>query len=124
MSDRLAELVRQRALVEEHLAWLDRQIADAAPAAKPRPASDIPVVTTTVVPADAPPLRAQSVEASSVHAFPAAPDDADAIMAKYRIPSSALKDDVRKGCLLYFAAAFVVLGLGVMLLYLLVSNRH
>ena len=30
MSDRLAELVRQRALVQEHLAWLDREIARAA----------------------------------------------------------------------------------------------
>src|SRR6478672_3124092 len=35
MSDRLSELLRQRALVQEHLAWLDRQIADASMAVLP-----------------------------------------------------------------------------------------
>lgn len=126
MPDRLAELVRQRALVEEHLAWLNRQIAEVAP--RSTAPVTIPVkpamAETTVVDASPRPLTPVTPPpAAEPMEYAPAAADAEAIMAKYQIPSSALKDDVRKGCFLYFAAAFVVLGLGVTLLYLMVSRR-
>jgi len=43
---------------------------------------------------------------------------ADAILDEYRVPTNTLKSDVRKGCLLYFAGAFVLLGAGIALLWL------
>ncbi|WP_414663108.1 hypothetical protein [Horticoccus sp. 23ND18S-11] len=125
MPDRLAELVRQRALVEEHLAWLNRQIADAAlqsPAPGTLPIKPA-IAETTVVESSPRLLTPVTPPPRAPLEFAPATADAEAIIAKYQIPSSALKDDVRKGCFLYFAAAFVVLGLGVTLLYLMVSRR-
>lgn len=125
MPDRLAELVRQRALVEEHLAWLNRQIAEAAPpSAAPVTLPVKPAIAeTTVVDASPRPLTPVTPSPAEPLEYAPATADAEAIIAKYQIPSSALKDDVRKGCFLYFAAAFVVLGLGVTLLYLMLSRR-
>ncbi|MCC7413607.1 MAG: hypothetical protein IT495_18490 [Gammaproteobacteria bacterium] len=116
MSDRLAELVRQRALVQEHLAWLNREIAHAADAAKSATAAvptAAPVPATT---ASAPPAAKPRAPAAS----PASPRaiDADEIIAQYQATPANLKQDVRKGCLLYFSAALVLLGLVVTVLYI------
>lgn len=108
--DRLAELRRQRALVQEHLDWLDREIAAAGgstPALlSPRPAAFTP---------------APAIVAKLPPSIPAAatPDarEAETILEQYRTSDKSLKTDVRKGCLLYFAAAFVLLGLGVAALW-------
>jgi len=115
MSDRLAELVRQRALVQEHLAWLNREIANAAEAAK---------ATTAAPPAPLPPAGARAVPPTVILApAPAAPAtgmgavQADEIMAQYQATPANVKQDVRKGCLLYFSAALVLLGLVVTVLY-------
>ncbi len=67
MSDRLNELQRQRALVVEHLQWLDKEIAacrvqagTAAPASAspPVPPTAIPVVVSTPTPRDTDPAFA------------------------------------------------------------------
>jgi len=115
MSDRLDELVRQRALVQEHLAWLNREIANAAEAAK---------ATTAAPPAPLSPAGARAVPpAVTLAASPAAPTtgvgpiEADEIMAQYQATPGNVKQDVRKGCLLYFSAALVLLGLVVTVLY-------
>jgi hypothetical protein len=116
MSDRLSELVRQRALVLEHLAWIDREIAQAnmaAPGVSRTPA--VPFVTPVPLPA------APAAPDVSTVAVPV--DDADEVLEQYRVSRKAVHQDVRKGCLLYFVGAFVVLGIVVAILYFTISSR-
>jgi hypothetical protein len=134
MSDRLAELRRQRALLTEHVAWLDREIAAEAgkagsgdpprAALPPAPAVGGSVSTGSRATVDAPatifaPVSPASTPASRVTA---GATDADAILNEYRVPSEALKTDVRKGCFLYFAVAMALLIGGVAILW--VAFRH
>ncbi len=133
MSDRLRELLRQRALLQEHLAWLDREIAGAsdsttaAPAAAPtvRSSQPVPVPLPAAVPLPALPPASSAPIASALPAPP--PVDvtpvAENILREYRVEPRSLQQDVRKGCLLYFVAAFVLLGLGVTVLYFAISSR-
>src|SRR5690349_14599171 len=112
MPDRLAELRRQRALIAEHLAWLDRQIAEASgnrstgdgpstplatafPAAAP--ASPVPTAEAAAVVAAALKAKAASGPAPESPIVEAA---AATILDEYRQPEAALKTDVRKGCIL------------------------
>lgn len=118
MSDRLAELRRQRALVREHLAWLDREIAhadesDHLPAGFVKQPAPAAAIVAAVV--NAGPL-ANSVSSPAAESFATA-TAADAILSEYRVPAAALKSDVRKGCLIYFAAAFALVAAGVAILY-------
>lgn len=111
MSDRLAELVRQRALVQEHLAWLNREIAAAAEAARVVP----PAENAGAAPPDRP--------ASAVSVAPAVAGlDADEIMARYQVSPVTVKNDVRKGCLLYFVAGLGLLAGVVVVLYVLLRQ--
>ena len=114
--DRLAELRRQRALLQQHSDWLDREIAvaqaGATPVATPPPASPAAVISPLPAPVPVPvpgPAPAPALGAT----------DPDTILSQYRSDESRLKTDVRKGCLLYSALAFVLLILGVFGLYLL-----
>ena len=129
MSDRLTELFRQRALVAEHLAWLDREIARLgnAPAAHPGQAAPAPSApAATPAPAIPDALRA-AIPATTTPptgvATDAATPPAEEIPEQYRFSPTTVHQDVRKGCLLYFAAAFVVLGLVVAILYFTIG-RH
>jgi hypothetical protein len=119
MPDRLAELVRQRALLEEHLAWLNREIDEAtrssganvsslalAPPPTARPPLP-PQVSTTLTPSEG---ARSSVPAQNS-------PSADDIFAEYRVPPAAMKDSVRKGCLLYFVAGLGLLFVVVAILY-------
>ncbi len=94
MPDRLDELRRQRALVQEQLAWLEREIA--ALAASP----ESPPSSTPVAPVDTP------REIRSVAAAQAVPD-----FREYEPDPAAARQEARRGCLLYAAAAFVLLAL-------------
>jgi hypothetical protein len=125
MSDRLAELARQRALVQEHLAWLDREIADAARKSPANPAG--PASPASLLPMPNAPQLPQAHESSAggnlnPGGTPVLPSDPDAILTQYRVAPGALKEDVRKGCFLYFAIALVVLALGVGLLYVVIHS--
>jgi hypothetical protein len=127
MSDaRLAELRRQRALVAEHLAWLDREIAThAAPAGSATVGGGTATAPDSlpappplyVSPQAAPAAPVATYSAPSVPS-PEAAAQADAILAEYSVSPGSVKSDVRKGCFLYFAAAFLLLGLGVGALWL------
>lgn len=106
MSDRLAELQRQRALAQEQLAWFDREIAretGQAPAKSAAPAA----VPISVTPATA------TVDAATARS-------AEEIIAQYeKNPQSAAKD-IKKGCYLYFAFALgmlVISAVGVYFVY-------
>ncbi|MBC7368358.1 MAG: hypothetical protein H7343_16370 [Undibacterium sp.] len=106
MPDRLAELQRQRALVQQDLARLDREIAEAQSRVDHSPTPETP--HTRAVPALAITLPADA--------------DADAILNQYRSGEASVKTDVRKGCILYAVLAFAALILGVFSLYFML--RH
>jgi hypothetical protein len=111
--DRLAELRRQRALLQQHSDWLDSEIAAAQAGAPPvaPPPSATPSAVVSALPAPMP---------GPVPALDAT--DPDAILSQYRSDESRLKTDVRKGCLLYSAIAFLLLILGVFGLYFLLRR--
>lgn len=156
MSDRLAELRRQRALVEDHLAWLEREIAVAEKAGGVGlPTSPSPAITSTpsgALAQAAAPLRPApaSIAGNQPPASPLRPAEPplvistpapqptassrlfprtiattqqpalpSASLGEYRVSPGAVKEDVRKGCLLYFAAAFVLLFIGVGILWMI-----
>ena len=110
MQDRLAELRRQRALVAEHLAWLDREIAAAE--GKPSPAP-LPAPTPTPAPTATEILAKVAEPAPALP--PVASDHPDAALLPEPQPTD-IKNDVRRGCLLYFALASlaVVAGTGLL----------
>lgn len=122
MSDRLQELRRQRALVQEHLAWLDREIAAAAPAIA-MPESPWPAKTPAAPPAPlAPSVVPVAVGAPAAEILPAeVAATADAILDEYRVQPDNLKTDVKKGCFLYFFAA---LGLVVLAVFAFYFAKH
>jgi hypothetical protein len=143
--DRLQQLLRQRALLQEHLAWLDREIADASSGVTAPPPAPTPVARAAqqplVIPSPAtPPTRtilgappakpaapylasqaAQILSASAVtpptDTPPAVEVAADEILEQYRVAPDSMKTDVKKGCFLYFFGALVFVALGVVVLY-------
>jgi hypothetical protein len=137
MSDRLQELLRQRALVQQHLAWLDGEIAKAqgGPAATP------PAAPRQLPPAPRPAPPPQGYVASQAAALarhaatapapstsrsdenPHVAAAADAILSEYRVEPDSLKTDVRKGCFLYFFGALAFVALVVTGLYYALSAR-
>jgi hypothetical protein len=114
VSDRLQDLQRQRALVQEQLAWLDREIAALQGPTAPPPT---PVPYATPVP----PVAPRYTPPSSADAA-AAEQAADEILAQYRQESQSLQTTVRRGCFLYFFIAMGLLILGVFGLYLFIRK--
>lgn len=112
VSDRLEELRQQRALVQQHLAWLDSEIARASAAmeagseeaAKALPSqpndSDLPGAPT-----------AASAGATKGAITDSVEGDPEAILANFRADASRAPQQVKLGCWLAFAGAFAVLGL-------------
>lgn len=97
MSDRLSELRRQRALIEAHLAWLDREIAAASTAG-----------------ASVPPTAGSAKVAAPVpNRAPLSEREMEALLQPYRASPQSVRQDVRKGCLLYFFLGLLLLALGV-----------
>jgi len=108
MSDRLKELQRQRALAQEQLAWLDREIArETGRAPVPGQSAAAPVPPTPSAPS--------TTDAERM---------ADEIIARYKGEAAASPTDVKRGCFLYFAFAFVLLGLGLVALYFYSAGRQ
>ena len=104
MSDRLQELLRQKALLAEQAAWLEREIA-----AEQARAGVTPPAAVAVVPASPPP-------ASTVATT-------EALFEQYRPNPQSVQQEVKRGCYLYFLGALVVLGLGVLAIYLVYRHR-
>jgi hypothetical protein len=109
--DRLSELKRQRALLLQQLAALDREIQafQAGQPAAPRsiePPPVVPAMSSTLIA----PLTAIPNE------------EAEAIIGQYSTDEKSLKTNIRRGCFLYAAGAFALLVFGVFGLYLLL--RH
>lgn len=105
MTPRMERLQRQRALLHEHLRWLESEIAaeasSVAPGKSANKSASIPVPVPASPPAAAP-----------------APESAVAAADIPEADVRGIHSEVRSGCLLYFALAFVGLGLLVGFIYL------
>lgn len=118
--DRLSELLHQRALLQEHLVWLEREIAAASGPAGPNYPAE---ATTRLVSASAPspaavpswPMPTVTDPASTTAKVTAAEE----IIDQYRVAPDTLKTDLRQGCLLYFLGALGLVALGIVGLYFL-----
>ncbi|MDB6170130.1 MAG: hypothetical protein JWM88_2994 [Verrucomicrobia bacterium] len=99
MPDRLDDLRRQRALISEHLAWIDREIAAASPHA---PALPAPENRRGPVPL---PVGLGHAPRPVPNATAGAPRD----FPEYQTDAAAVERDARRGCLLYAALGFVAL---------------
>ncbi len=115
-SDRLKELQRQRALAQEQVAWFDREIAREQNLAAPvRPAA-----TPT-----SPPAGGRVSSLSAVVPAKTGPDestsplDAEQLLQRYQSSGGSVKDEVKRGCFLYFFGAFALLIVAVTVFYLL-----
>jgi cell division septum initiation protein DivIVA len=104
MSDRLKELQRQRALAQEQIAWFDREIA--------RETNGKVTASPTGVPV------ANPAEAKAA----AAEIEAQKILERFRHTEHPVRDEVKRGCFIYFFAAFGLLILALMGFYF--ARRH
>jgi hypothetical protein len=105
VSDRLHELQRQRALAQEQIAWFDREIARERGEMLPAEASK-PVSVSTGKTTASPTAGETDIQAAE-------------IIQRFQKEERPVKDDVRRGCFLYFFSAFLLLGLAAYAFYLL-----
>ena len=92
MSERLRHLQRQQTLLREHLAWIESEIIKESPAG-------ISPYTLSPPPA---PLASQPISATT-------DAEADALIERYATDERQNPGDVRRGCLIIFAGALLVL---------------
>ena len=105
MSDRLAELQRQRALAQEQVAWFDREIA--------RETGQAPAVS-------GPPAVTASPGGADFAAKDAAvAQEAEDIIAQYQQSPGDAAQNARKGCYVWFAFAMLTVVLGGAAIYFL-----
>jgi hypothetical protein len=125
--ERLAELLRQRALLSQHVAWLDAEIARAsgasgslgippAPAPAPLPSPPQPIITAApaaiavaaVAPAPAADEPAEPAPEPVSEAVALANKRADEIIANYAATESFNPESTRRSCLLLAIAVFLI----------------
>lgn len=123
--------MRQRALLREHLAWLDRQIDEeerkspvtaplAPPAAakltlRPQLPASSPAPAVAIPAAEAPPVLADTSAADAA---------AESILEEYRAQQATVVPSVKRGCYAYFfLAMFFFVGL-IVLFYYYVKMRQ
>lgn len=103
MSERLHELQHQRALAQEQVAWLDREIARETGDKNP----------SQPVPVSAPANLQANLTSRPAYGTPPAPPNIEAeaarILAQYQIKGRSPQDEVKRGCILYFLAAMTLL---------------
>jgi hypothetical protein len=111
VSDRLADLQRQRALAQEQVAWFDREIARQTGAAVSAPLASPSDPARPVAAANPPP-----------HFSAVTNRAADDILAQYQSTAGDTARDVKKGCYLYFIFAMGLLTLGFVCAWYLYAN--
>jgi len=130
VSDRLNDLQRQRALAQEQLAWLEREIAReigaSPPPAPPAVPPPRPAAVAALPPAEAPVMAAAKAPAPPrpVTASPTAEADAEALLARFKDESAGTPADAKRGCLVYFSAGMGLLVLVVLAWYLVTIRRQ
>jgi hypothetical protein len=106
VSDRSDELRRQREIVRQHLAWLDREIKTREGNPAPEPVPYVAHVPISVTASDA-------------------DRDAESILAEFRQPAPSIEAQTKRGCILYFAIAVVLmLAAAMVTLYIYSRGRH
>jgi uncharacterized membrane protein len=130
VSDRLNDLQRQRALAQEQLAWLEREIAreigatpPPAPPAAPPPR---PAALAALPPVEAPvmsPAKPAAVPAAAPSS-PVAETDAEALLARFKDEAAGTPADAKRGCLVYFSVGMGLLVLGVLAWYFVTVHRR
>ena len=108
MPDRLEILRHQRALVQEQLAWIDREIAELSSQATP---GVTPAALAPPAPRPSPP-----------HPVPVAPSLPD--FPEYQADAASMQSAARRGCLMYAALAFALLIAATVALYFLAYRDH
>jgi hypothetical protein len=104
VSGRSDELRRQRELLREHIAWLEREIAAEEGIQASEPFSRQPLAHFSVTASDA-------------------DRDAEAILEEFRRSSPAIEAQAKRGCILYFSLAVGLL-LAVTLAFAFYYMRH
>ena len=117
MSDRLQELLRQKALLTEHATWLEGEISAERLRTATQPAPAAAPKLATPLPEPQPQPLAQPIS-EPAPSSPVPDENVNAIFEQYRSSPRSLQHEVRFGCFLYFFGALVLLGLGVGLIYL------
>jgi hypothetical protein len=119
--DRLAELRRQRALVAQHLAWIDAELTAAGAGQAPSPvvAPDAAPAAQSPAPPSAPTTEAPSANAETQldPSVALANTRADEIIEKYRATEALDPQAAKRGCLTLFGAAFALAGIVVLAIY-------
>jgi len=114
--DRLAELRRQRALVAQHLAWIDAELTAAGAgqtslATNPEPAPAAASASASPIPAPASIISADDPGLALANAR------ADEIIEKYRATEALDPQATRRGCLVLFGALFALGGAALLAIY-------
>ena len=122
--DRLTALRRQRALVAEHLAWLDAEIHAQTPfeslsAATPPLATEPSSSSPSPAPNPAPVPDSPALIEPAPEALAAANARADEIIATYAATERLDPAAARKGCLQLAAAVFLLGVAAVLAIYLI-----
>ena len=113
MCERLNELLRQRALLDEHLEWLEAEIAaekrkgpvtqEVAPIFTPAPSPTIrPMAAPVPAPLAVPPPLIERPAAEVER-------EAESILEQYRTEQARVGTSVKRGCFGYFFVAMVLL---------------
>jgi hypothetical protein len=113
--DHLATLLRQRALISQHLAWLDAEIAAHTPgsaATPPPPPTPASLAVAVATPASAASLTEPIPAATAADTeFPdplaEANSRADEIINRYRSAEALNPADTKRSCLLLMAAVLL-----------------
>lgn len=117
MPDRLASLTRQRQLIEEHLQWLDSEIANEIPEGAQIPTAPsvgrpTPIHSAIVEPT---PNAVAAIETEAVA------EDVDALtdqlISQYAHVSTRREMDPRLGLVLFFGGMLGLIGIVVFLFY-------
>lgn len=116
VSDRLNELRRQRALVQQHLEWLEAEIA----AAEPKAHAAAPVRVPSASHAEG---ASSPIESISLRETPSS-SELDALLAAQKSAPANSAAEVKRGCFVAFGLLFVVLGLAVYGFYLYSRSQH
>jgi hypothetical protein len=101
MTDRLQKLLRQRALLQEHLAWLNQEI------------SEVEGIPSLPITAD---RTAQTVAPPAPSAVKTS-DEAQKILSQFQKDASVMKTDTRRGCLILFSLAMAFFALALFIGY-------
>jgi hypothetical protein len=112
MPDRLDRLRHQRALVQEQLAWIDREIAELSRQADAG-AAPAPPTSPAATPTAQPNLVRPTSVAQPLPDFPE--DQADA---------ASMQSAARRGCLMYAVLAVALLIAGAVALYFVAYRDH